>query len=85
MQQRIFPKPFSTYYKSTADNFKENLNKNMETLYMKKYLLNKVENIVAKGEIAHNRQFFLLPQYFQKLTPIEVSDIVYMWERDKCI
>ena len=29
-------------------------------------LLNKVENIVAKGEIAHHKQFHLWPQYFHK-------------------
>ena len=27
-----------------------------------------VENIVAKGEIAHHGQFLLLPQCFQKLS-----------------
>ena len=33
---------------------------------MKVLLLNRVKNIVAKGEIACFEQFFLLPQGFQK-------------------
>ena len=33
---------------------------------MKQLLLNKVENIVAKGEIAHLEQFLRLLPYFQK-------------------
>ena len=36
----------------------------METLY--EYLLNKVENIVTKAEIAHDEHFLLLAQCFQK-------------------
>ena len=41
----------------------------------------KVENIVAKGEIAHFMQFLLLSQCFQKLSASEASESVYKWER----
>ena len=34
--------------------------------YMKVELLKRVENIVAKGEIAHHQQFPILPDFFQK-------------------
>ena len=33
---------------------------------MRWQLLNEIENIVAKCEIAHNEQLHLLPQCFQK-------------------
>ena len=45
--------------------------------------MKKVENIVAKGEIACFEQFFLLSQCFQKLSAAEVSKSLYMWERVK--
>ena len=32
-----------------------------------------VENIVKKGEIAQYEQFLLFPQYFQKLSSVDVS------------
>ena len=41
----------------------------------------KVENIVAKGEIAYE-QFLLLPQCFQKLSAADASKGVYKWEGD---
>ena len=41
----------------------------------------KVENIVAKGEIAHHEQFLLLPQCFQKSSASEAWESVYMRER----
>ena len=31
-----------------------------------------VENIVGKGEIAHNEQFLIFPQYFQKQCVVDV-------------
>ena len=34
---------------------------------MKEQLLKEVENIVTKNEIAHHRQFLLLPQYLKKI------------------
>ena len=42
-----------------------------------------VENIMAKEEIAHCELFLLLPQCFQKSSAAEVSESVYMWDRDK--
>ena len=45
---------------------------------MRVYLLKKVENIVAKGEISHFEQFLLLSQIFQKLSAAEASESVYM-------
>ena len=46
---------------------------------MKEQLLNKVENILTEGEIAHNEQFILLPQCFQKSSSCcsEVSESIY--------
>ena len=38
----------------------------------------KVENIVAKGEIAHDEQLLLLPQCFQKLSASNESESVCM-------
>ena len=34
-------------------------------------LSDRVENIVGKGEIARFEQFFLFPQYFQKLSNVD--------------
>ena len=48
---------------------------------MKFNLWNKVEIIVAKGEIAHYEQFLLLPQWFQKLSASDKSECVYKCER----
>ena len=50
---------------------------------MKVYLLNRVENIVAKGDIAYFEQCFLLQQFFQKSSAAEASEIIYMLERVK--
>ena len=50
---------------------------------MKTYLLNKVENIVSKGEIACFEQFLLLSQSFQNSSAAEASASIYMWERVK--
>ena len=47
----------------------------------KDIITEKVENIVAKREIAHDEQFLLLPQCFQKSSAADVSESVYMWER----
>ena len=48
---------------------------------MKVYLLNRVENIATKGELAHYEQFFfILSQCFQKSPAIEVSKCVCMRE-----
>ena len=44
-------------------------------------ITDKVENIVAKGEVAHDEQFLLLPQYFQKSSAAEASENICMRER----
>ena len=48
---------------------------------MKEQLLNKVENIVAKVEIAHHEQFLLLSQCFQNMSAAKAPESVCMWER----
>ena len=45
--------------------------------------LEKVENIVTKGEIAHHEQFLLLPQCFQKSSAADASNCVGMWNSAK--
>ena len=48
---------------------------------MKNKVLNKVENIEAKREIAHYiNNFLLLQQCVQKLSAAEASESVCMWE-----
>ena len=49
---------------------------------MKDQLLNKVENIVTKEEIACFEQFLLLSQCFQKWSAAEAAESAYMWKRD---
>ena len=49
---------------------------------MKVYLLQNIENIVAKGEIAHYEQFLILPQLFQNTSDAEASESVCMWESE---
>ena len=56
------------------------------TLFHFKYnkfslIVKKVENIVAKGEIAHHEQFHLWPQCFQKSSAAISSKCVCRWER----
>ena len=46
---------------------------------MKEQFLNKIENIVAKGEIAHHEQCLLLPQCFQMSPAAEASESIHMW------
>ena len=50
---------------------------------MKVKLLKKVENIVAKGDIAHIEQFLLLSEYFKKSSAAEASKSVCIWEKVK--
>ena len=45
--------------------------------------MNKVENIVANGVIAHHEQFLLLPLCFQKFSVAEVLESICMGERIK--
>ena len=44
-------------------------------------MVNKVENIEAKGEIAHHEQIQVWPQYFQKSSAAIASKWVFSWER----
>ena len=46
-------------------------------------MLNKVENIVAKGEITHHELSHLWPQCFQMPSAANVSECVCKWERVK--
>ena len=46
-------------------------------------MLNKVENIVAKAEIAHHEQFHLWPQRFQKSSAAIASECVCRRENVK--
>ena len=39
---------------------------------------------MAKGQIDHNEQFFLLPQLFQKAAA-ELTDVVFMLQRVKSV
>ena len=50
---------------------------------MNEEFFNKVENIVAKREIAHHEQVFLMPQCFQKPPAVDACKCVYMYERVK--
>ena len=43
-------------------------------------LVNRVENIVANGQIALHEQFLLLPQCFKMSSAAEASESVYVWE-----
>ena len=54
-----------------------------EITIMKVYFLNRLEKIVANGEIAHDEQFLHLLQSFQKLSAAETSESVHMWESVK--
>ena len=51
-------------------------------LYKWRYIYyKKVENIVAKGELARFVQFILLSYCFQKSFAVDASKSVYKWER----
>ena len=56
--------------KTAEDNIENILPKILKSLQMQELLLNRVENIVAKGEIANYEQF---PPYFFTI----VSNVVY--------
>ena len=45
--------------------------------------MNSVEDIVARGEIAHHEQFHPFPQCFQNLSTAETSECVCMGEMFK--
>ena len=40
--------------------------------------MQEIENILAKGEIAHHEQFHLLSQCFQKSSAAEASENIYI-------
>ena len=48
---------------------------------MKIKLLNKIENIEEKREIAHHDQFLLLPKCFQNMSATDASKCACMCER----
>ena len=70
--------PFPTYSKPAADNF-ENVYSKIKKKSIIVGIINKKkgENIVAKGEIACFKQFLLLSQCFQKLSPAVLSKCIY--------
>ena len=57
------------------DNFKFNENS--------RKLSTQEENTVGKGEIAHNEQFLLFPQCFQKTSITDTYKPGLVWERVK--
>ena len=60
-------------------------NNNGKSALMNTLLLNRVENIVIKGEIARfDEQFLLLSQNFQKLSAAEALGSIYMRESVSC-
>ena len=60
-------------------SLKLSIHHKIENLYKWKYdFFNRVEIIVANGEIAHYEQFLLLLQWFQKSSAAEASESVYM-------
>ena len=81
MQYRFNPFPHTTILQQTTLNIFcqqiENLYNWMNNLRLK------VENIVAKGEIARIEQFLLFHYVFKKLSAAEASGSVYMRERFK--
>ena len=46
-------------------------------------LLNRLENMVTKGEIARLSNFFFCRHVFKKPSAAEASESVYVWERVK--
>ena len=46
----------------------------MKTLKLNDSSLNRVESMVAKGEIAHDEQFLLLPPCFQIVFAVDSSN-----------
>ena len=70
---------FPRYNKSAAEDFEKHLGKNVKkSQLMGVDLLNRVENIVAKGEIAHNEQSHILSHCFLKSSAAESSESICM-------
>ena len=77
-------KPFSHTTNLQQTILNSSKHKDDKSLFINKdILLNRVEIIEAKGEIAHYVQFILLPQWFQKLSASYASVCVFKWERVK--
>ena len=76
MQKRFTAYPFPSYDNSAADDFDHILSTNLYNWMYNLWL--KVENIVAKGEIAH---FFFYHYVFKKQSASETSKSVCMRER----
>ena len=47
-------------------------------LYSKLLVVNIVENMLTKGEIAHYEQYFLLSYCFQHVSAAEAPESIYM-------
>ena len=63
-------KYYNTNNKSAADDFENLVTKIWKISKKDSLIVNKVENIAAKGEIAHHEQFILWPQCFQNCLPL---------------
>ena len=61
-------------------NQRRHRKKTQTKLNMKVLSLNKVENSVAKGKIAHHEQFVLLPHCFQKSSAAYSSELSISWK-----
>ena len=69
--------PFYTYIISSAYDFKKTPWQKIwkiSSLYMKIWLLDRVENIVTKGDIAHHEQFTLFGTIFFKTSILSTSN-----------
>ena len=76
---RFNPFPHKTNLQQTTLNTSYQKHKQI-SIYMK---VDKVDNHVAKGEIACFEQFLLLTHCFQKFSAAEASESVCRWERVK--
>ena len=62
---KMYMEFFSTFSKSAAEHKYSNL------LFMKVELLNRGQNIAAKGDITHYEHFFHFPPSFSKLVRLQ--------------
>ena len=54
---------------------------NLNVTQMIKFVLDRVENIVGKGQNASNHHFLLFPQCFQKASSSASLKVRIVWER----
>ena len=66
---------FNPFQHTTNQTLNTSHQKHEKYLFMKFYLPTKVENIVAKGEIAHFEQFLLLSQCFQESSAAHTTNL----------